>query len=121
MDIGIAATAVVENQAQLVSDVSQDERFDSLVDGIGANGVRSLVACPVASARKNQVVGVLVVANKQKTQRHVNAHRSGGDEDEDNAEEQPVFSTGDVAALHDVAMLASIVIDQLYDPHVSED
>lgn len=52
VDVGIVGAVVQERQVQVVKDVEKDVRFDALVDGIGSNGVRNLIAYPLQVRQK---------------------------------------------------------------------
>ena len=52
VDVGIVGAVTQERHVQVVKDVEKDVRFDGLVDGIGSNGVRNLVAFPLQIRQK---------------------------------------------------------------------
>jgi GAF domain-containing protein len=95
MDAGIVGAVIEEKAMQVVKEVEKDVRFDALVDGIGSNGVRNLIAYPVLV--RQEVVAVIVVTNKLSE----NGRVAGDD-----------FAPSDIAAVQDFAALASLTFLQ---------
>jgi len=95
IDAGIVGAVIQEKTMQIVQDVESDTRFDALVDGIGSNGVRTLVIYPILM--KREVAAMVVVANKLSLNGRVTGEQ---------------FSTQDIHAIQDLASLTTLVLIQ---------
>ncbi|GBG24089.1 cGMP-specific 3',5'-cyclic phosphodiesterase [Hondaea fermentalgiana] len=95
MDTGIVGSVILDKTMQVVQEVEKDVRFDALVDGIGSNGVRSLVVYPILM--RQEVVATVVVVNKLSPNGRV-----AGD----------TFTTQDISAVQDFATLTTLVFLQ---------